>query len=86
MLTDLINSIDDDVLLVGISLGGHLLMETLDEVKRHYKSNGTPELKDFVLTFEEQQAMYVKVKVVSLKKHPLNNGTVWLFIDEILIE
>jgi pimeloyl-ACP methyl ester carboxylesterase len=32
ILIDLINSIDDDMLLVGISLGGHLVMETLDEV------------------------------------------------------
>jgi hexosaminidase len=58
----------------------------IEEVKRAYKSNGTPELKDFVLTFKEQQATHVKVKVESLKKHPINGGTVWLFIDEILVE
>lgn len=56
------------------------------EVKRAYKSNGTPELKEFVLAFEEHEATYVKIKVLSLKKHPINDGTVWLFVDEILVE
>lgn len=60
--------------------------EKIAEVKRAYKPSGIPELKDFILTFEEQQATHVRVKVVSLKKHPLNGGTVWLFVDEILVE
>ncbi len=47
-------------------------------------------LKDFPVQFNNQEARYIKVKAVSIKKcppwHPGAGGKAWLFIDEIEVE
>lgn len=47
-------------------------------------------LKDFPVQFKNQEARYIKVKAVSIKKcppwHPGAGGKAWLFIDEIEVE
>ncbi|MDN5202147.1 family 20 glycosylhydrolase [Fulvivirgaceae bacterium BMA10] len=53
---------------------------------RPFAQNGTPELQDFVVSFEEQQATHVKVKATCLKEHPFKEGSFWLFVDEIVLE
>ena len=43
------------------------------------------ELKDFKINFSEQKGRFVKVVATSLKQTP-TGGSVWLFIDAILID
>jgi len=47
-------------------------------------------LKDYPVNFSKQEARYIKVKAVSIKKcppwHPGAGGKAWLFIDEIEIK
>ncbi len=47
-------------------------------------------LKDYLVKFSKQEARYIKVKAVSIKKcpswHPGAGGKAWLFIDEIEVE
>ena len=47
-------------------------------------------LKDYPVNFNKQEARYIKVKAVSIKKcppwHPGAGGKAWLFIDEIEVK
>ncbi len=70
---------------VYVSNGGKKYTKVAD-TSRPYAANGTPELKDFELSFDKTSATHIKVKVISLKKHPYQNGSVWLFVDEILVD
>ncbi len=54
-------------------------------IERAYAKNGNPQLKDFVIKFQEQKTRFIKVRATNLKKTP-NGGKVWLFVDEILID
>jgi hexosaminidase len=54
-------------------------------VENAYAKNAGSELKDFKINFPEQKARFVKVVATSLKQTP-TGGSVWLFIDEILID
>ena len=54
-------------------------------VEKAYAKNAGSELKDFKINFSEQKARFVKVVATSLKQTP-TGGSVWLFIDEILID
>lgn len=54
-------------------------------IERPYAKNAKSELKDFIVNFNEQPTKYVKVKVTNLSKTP-TGGSVWLFIDEVLVE
>lgn len=60
--------------------------EQAGKISRPYAQNASPELKDFVVDFEKTEASHVNVKAIGLKKHPLRDGSVWLFVDEILVE
>ncbi|MDY7395582.1 family 20 glycosylhydrolase [Aureibaculum sp. 2210JD6-5] len=53
--------------------------------ERNYAKNADSELKNFIVNFEEQRTQYVKVKATNLNKTP-TGGSVWLFIDEVLVE
>jgi len=55
------------------------------KIDRPYAKNSVSELNDFIINFETQQAKYVKVKATNLRRTP-SGGSVWLFIDEILVE
>ena len=59
--------------------------KSIGKVERPYAKNSASELKDFIIKFEEQQTKYVKVIATNLSKTP-SGGSVWLFIDEILVE
>ena len=47
-------------------------------------------LKDYQVNFSKQEARYIKIKAVSIKKcppwHPGAGGKAWLFIDEIEVK
>lgn len=53
--------------------------------ERPYAKNAAAELKDFIVKFDERQAKYIKVIATNLKRTP-SGGSVWLFIDEIVVE
>ncbi len=55
------------------------------EIKREYAQSSKSELKDFIVKFPKIKTKYVKIKVINLKELP-NGGSVWLFVDEILVE
>ncbi|MET2985088.1 glycoside hydrolase family 20 protein [Aureibaculum conchae] len=59
--------------------------KSVGKAERPYAKNSASELKDFIIKFEEQQTKYVKVIATNLSKTP-SGGSVWLFIDEILVE
>ncbi|MCL6267078.1 beta-N-acetylhexosaminidase [Flagellimonas myxillae] len=59
--------------------------EKVGALQRPFAQNGNPELKNFVIDFDEQAARYVKVKAKNLKQAP-NGGGTWLFVDEILVQ
>lgn len=54
-------------------------------VKRAFAKNPASELKDFTISFDAQNARFVKVIATNLKKTP-NGGDAWLFVDEIIIK
>ncbi|MBB4802181.1 hexosaminidase [Flavobacterium nitrogenifigens] len=54
------------------------------KVMRPYAANPVPELKDFKINFQKQNARFVKVIGGNLKKSPKGESS-WLFVDEILV-
>ena len=58
---------------------------SVGKVERPFKVNPSIELKDFIITFKEQNATHVKVVAKNLKKSPKGGG-VFLFVDEIIID
>ncbi|KAF2513654.1 family 20 glycosylhydrolase [Flavobacterium zhairuonense] len=54
------------------------------KVSRPYAANPISELKDFKISFQQQNARYVKVIGMNLKKSPRGESS-WLFVDEILV-
>jgi len=54
------------------------------KVSRPYAANPVSELKDFKINFQQQNARYVKVIGMNLKKSPRGESS-WLFVDEILV-
>jgi hexosaminidase len=54
------------------------------KISRPYAVNPIPELKDFKINFQKQNARYVKVIACNLKKSPKGESS-WLFVDEILV-
>lgn len=55
------------------------------KIDRPYANNGGASLKDFIISFDPQQAQYVKVIAKNLDVSP-TGGNAWLFIDEIVVE
>lgn len=58
--------------------------QQVGQVKRSYAKNPTSILKEFEISFQEQNVRFIKVVATNLKKTP-EGGSVWLFVDEILI-
>ena len=58
---------------------------SVGKVERPFKVNPSIELKDFIITFKEQNATHVKVVAKNLKKSPKGGG-VFLFIDEVIVQ
>lgn len=58
---------------------------SVGNIKRPFKVNPNIELKDFIITFNEQSATHVKVIAKNLKKAPNGSGT-WLFVDEVIVQ
>jgi hexosaminidase len=54
------------------------------KVSRPYAANPISELKDFKISFQKQNARYVKVIGANLRKSPRGESS-WLFVDEILV-
>ncbi len=54
------------------------------KITRPYATNPVPELKDFKINFQKQNARFVKVIGGNLKKSPKGESS-WLFVDEILV-
>nr|WP_286965463.1 discoidin domain-containing protein [Flavobacterium sp. UBA4854] len=54
------------------------------KITRPYAANPVPELKDFKINFQKQNARFVKVIGGNLKKSPKGESS-WLFVDEILV-
>ena len=54
------------------------------KIMRPYAANPVPELKDFKINFQRQNARFVKVIGGNLKKSPKGESS-WLFVDEILV-
>ncbi|MBS7256626.1 glycoside hydrolase family 20 protein [Flavobacterium branchiicola] len=54
------------------------------KVSRPYNANPISELKDFKISFQKQNARYVKVVGANLRKSPRGESS-WLFVDEILV-
>ncbi|GAA3773864.1 glycoside hydrolase family 20 protein [Flavobacterium ginsengiterrae] len=54
------------------------------KITRPYAVNPIPELKDFKINFQKQNARFVKVIAGNLKKSPKGESS-WLFVDEILV-
>lgn len=59
--------------------------ERVGGVEREFKYEGSPELKDFIVDFEEEKAQYIKVRATNLGEPPHGGGS-WLFVDEIIVE
>ncbi|GAA3562127.1 glycoside hydrolase family 20 protein [Snuella lapsa] len=59
--------------------------EKAGQVERAYAESSKSELKDFIVSFTERKARYVKVKAINLKQAP-NGGGTWLFVDEIIVD
>lgn len=60
------------------------IFQKIGETTRAYQEQLHPGLKDFVVTFPQQSARFIKVKAIPLEKNPRGGG-VWLFIDEVLV-
>ncbi len=58
---------------------------SVGKIEREFSHSGIPQLKDFVLEFNEQETRYIKVKAANLGKTP-RGGNAWLFVDEIIVE
>lgn len=58
---------------------------SVGSIEREFSHSGTPQLKDFMLEFNIQEARYIKVKVTNLGDTP-QGGNAWLFVDEIIVE
>lgn len=54
------------------------------KVSRAYASNPISELKDFKIDFQKQNARFVKIIAINLRKSPKGDSS-WLFVDEILV-
>lgn len=61
-----------------------LTYKEVGKITRPYAPNVSSELKDFKISFEKQDARYVKVIAGNLKKSPKGESS-WLFVDEILV-
>ena len=59
--------------------------QQVGKIVRPYAVNAVPELKDFKINFQKQNARFVKVIGGNLKKSPKGESS-WLFVDEILID
>lgn len=55
------------------------------KINRPYANNGGASLKDFIITFEPQNARFVKVMAKNLDISP-SGGNAWLFIDEVVVD
>lgn len=54
------------------------------KITRPYAVNPLPELKDFKISFQKQNARFVKVIAGNLKKSPKGESS-WIFVDEIVV-
>jgi hexosaminidase len=54
------------------------------KVNRTYAANPISELKDFKIAFQKQNARFVKIIAVNLRKSPKGDSS-WLFVDEIVV-
>lgn len=54
------------------------------EIKQPYEENGFAELKDYVFTFKQQKAQFVKIFIKNIA-HPPKGGDAWIFVDEIMV-
>jgi hexosaminidase len=54
------------------------------KVNRAYAANPISELKDFKIDFQKQNARFVKIIAVNLRKSPKGDSS-WLFVDEIVV-
>jgi hexosaminidase len=54
------------------------------KITRPYAVNAVPELKDFKINFQKQDARFIKVIGGNLKKSPKGESS-WLFVDEIVV-
>jgi hexosaminidase len=54
------------------------------KVNRTYAANPISELKDFKIDFQKQNARFVKIIAVNLRKSPKGDSS-WLFVDEIVV-
>ena len=61
-----------------------LTYKEVGKITRPYAPNVSSELKDFKISFEKQDARYIKVIAGNLKKSPKGESS-WLFVDEILV-
>ncbi|MNL46151.1 F5/8 type C domain protein [compost metagenome] len=54
------------------------------KVSRAYAANPISELKDFKIDFQKQNARFVKIIAINLRKSPKGDSS-WLFVDEIVV-
>jgi hexosaminidase len=68
---------------VFISNDGYKYLQ-VGKIVRPYAVNPIPELKDFKINFQKQNARFVKVIATNLKKSPKGESS-WIFVDEVLV-
>ncbi|WP_235291682.1 beta-N-acetylhexosaminidase [Portibacter lacus] len=59
--------------------------DKVGEISRPFKNNVLSTLEHFKISFEKQNAQFIKVKITNLGSPPKGGGA-WIFLDEITVE